>query len=545
MLGPGPTTPTGTVERTLLQRRVANVGLILTAIGGTFVVMRVIAVLAVGRPGYLASTSMVAHYGAVTASAIWWLACRRRILAVRTIHTFELFGLTSVCTLYAVMAAGIPQAFRPEMTIVLAFGVFLLAHAVHVPSTWQWTAVLGAGLAVPLLIGTWTILNPMDPRLVAASAATADSVQRSATSIVAIGMASVVTWWLVIACTACAASSVIYGLRHEVRAARQLGQYTVEGKIGEGAMGIVYRANHAMLRRPTAVKVLLPERVGASGLARFEREVRATARLAHPNTVTIYDYGRTADGLFYYAMELLDGASLAEVVELTGPMPSGRVTHILHQVAGALAEAHEVGIIHRDIKPANIMLTEQGGAADVAKVVDFGLVKTPEGLQGTAKTADNAIIGTPLFLAPEAIAGRGGDGAARDLYALGCVGYYLLTGQAVFSGQTMVEICAAHLGQQPDRPSARLGTPVPVDLEDLLLALLAKQVADRPPSAAVVAQRLESCGCFGSWSQADARGWWRDHGPELRARNRAGTPPGTGDAAALTVDLRERARFRS
>jgi hypothetical protein len=542
MVGLGPTTPTGTVEKTLLQRRVANVGLILTAIGGTFVVMRVIAVLAVGRPAYLASPSMVAHYGAMTVSALWWLACRRRILATRTIHTLELLGLTGVCTLYAVMAAGIPQAFRPEMTILLAFGVFLLAHAVHVPSTWQWTATLGVGLAGPLLIGSWAILNPMDPRLVAASASTPDSVQRSAASIVAIGMASVGTWWFVIVFTASAASAVIYGLRHEVRAARQLGQYTIEGKLGEGAMGVVYRANHAMLRRPTAVKVLLPERVGASGLARFEREVRATARLAHPNTVTIYDYGRTADGLFYYAMELLDGASLAEIIELTGPMPPGRVTHILHQVAGALAEAHEMGIIHRDIKPANVMLTEQGGAADVAKVVDFGLVKTPEGLQDTAKTADNAIIGTPLFLAPEAIAGRSEDGAARDLYALGCVGYHLLTGQPVFSAQTLVEICAAHMGLQPDRPSARLGAPVPTDLEDLVLALLAKQVADRPPSAAAVAQRLESCSCFGSWSQADARRWWREHGPELRARFRVGTAPGTDDAAALTVDLHGRAR---
>jgi hypothetical protein len=287
MVGLGPTTPTGTVEKTLLQRRVANVGLILTAIGGTFVVMRVIAVLAVGRPAYLASPSMVAHYGAMTVSALWWLACRRRILATRTIHTLELLGLTGVCTLYAVMAAGIPQAFRPEMTILLAFGVFLLAHAVHVPSTWQWTATLGVGLAGPLLIGSWAILNPMDPRLVAASASTPDSVQRSAASIVAIGMASVGTWWFVIVFTASAASAVIYGLRHEVRAARQLGQYTIEGKLGEGAMGVVYRANHAMLRRPTAVKVLLPERVGASGSARCGRRHAWRTPTPSPSTTMV------------------------------------------------------------------------------------------------------------------------------------------------------------------------------------------------------------------------------------------------------------------
>ena len=531
---------TASVDRALLQRRVANVGLILTCIGGAFVVMRVIAVLAVGRPQYLGSTSMVAHYGAMAFSATWWLLCRRAALTPVAVHVVELLGLTSVCTLYAVMAAGIPQAFRPEMTILLAFGVFLLAHAVHVPSSWQWTVVLGLGLALPLMIGSWVILNPMDPRIVAASAASTESVQRSATSIIAIGMASVVTWWLVIVGTAAAASAVIYGLRHEVRTARQLGQYTIESKLGEGAMGVVYRANHAMLRRPTAVKVLLPERVGASALARFEREVQATARLVHPNTVTIFDYGRTADGLFYYAMELLDGASLAEIVEQTGPMPPGRAARVLYQVAGALAEAHAQGIIHRDIKPANVMLTEQGGAADVAKVVDFGLVKTQGRDEDPGKTADNAIVGTPQFLAPEVIRGGFDDGPGRDLYALGCVSYYLLTGTNAFAGETMIEVCAAHLDLEPVPPSTRLGRPVPEDLERLTLALLAKQVGDRPASAGDVARRLESCACFGSWSQTDARTWWREHGPRLREHRGAGAPSGTDPAISLTVDLHER-----
>ncbi len=529
------------VDTGLFQRRVANVGLVLSLIGAAFVVMRVVAVLAVGSPERMGQLSMVAHYGGLAASLVMWLLCRTGQRSPKTIYAIELIGLTTVCSLYAVMAVGIPQAFRPEMTLVLAFGMFLLAHAVHVPSTWRWTAILAAALAVPLVIGSWNILHPMDPRLVEASAAAAGSVQRSAASIIGIGMASVVTWWLVIGATAAAASAVIFGLRREIREVTQLGQYAIERKLGEGAMGVVYRATHAMLRRPTAVKILLPEKVGETSLSRFEREVRATASLAHPNTVTIYDYGRTADGQFYYAMELLDGASLAEIVELTGAMPPGRVARILYQVAGALAEAHERGIIHRDIKPANIMLTEQGGFADVAKVVDFGLVKTDDsGPDNPGVTAADAIIGTPMFMAPEVILGTDTDGSSRDLYALGCVGYYLLAGAHVFTGETMVQICAAHLDEPPDPPSKYREEPVPADLEELILSLLAKNADDRPPTASALARKLEDCCCFSCWSQADARKWWREHGPSLRAR-RGGV---AADAASLAVDLNAREASR-
>ena len=535
-----PSTPLDTVDASLLQRRVANLALVLALIGIVFVLMRVVAVLAVGHPEHLTSTSMVAHYGGVVVSLAMWLACRRGRPRTTSVHAIELGGLSAICSLYAVMASHIPQAFRPEMTLLLAFGVFLLAHAVHVPSSWRWTSVLAAALAVPLIIGAWAILTPMDPRLVEASASASGSVQRSAASIIGIGMASVVTWWIVIAATASTASAVIYGLRREVREARQLGQYTLERKLGEGGMAVVYLANHAMLRRPTAVKVFLPEKVGEMGLARFEREVRSTARLAHPNTVTIFDYGRTSDGLFYYAMELLDGASLGDVVRLFGPMPPGRVVHILHQVAGALAEAHELGLIHRDVKPANIMLTQQGGAADVAKVVDFGLVKTIEDASDPNRTAENAIIGTPQFLAPEAILDQEKDSPARDLYALGCVGYYLLTGLHAFEGASLVEVCAAHLTVEPEPPSKRLGTPIPQDLEALIMQLLAKDAESRPPSSSALCHRLEACKCFGSWTQTDAREWWQQHGPKLHDAQIAGSGKDAVDATALAVDPRGR-----
>jgi len=545
MLGQGgmvgalsPTTP-DTQARAFVQHRIASLGLVLTVIGAAFVVMRVVAILAVRSPERLLATSMVVHYLAVLVSAGMWLANRRGERGVPTMYAIELVGLIVTCSLYAVMAAGIPQAFRPEMTILLAFGLFLIAHAIRVPSSPRWTVFLGTALAVPLFVGAWTILTPMDPRIVAASADAPGSVQRTPAGIIAIGLANVVTWWVVIVSAAASVSAVIYGLRREVREALQLGQYTLEEKLGEGGMGVVYRARHAMLRRPTAIKLLRPERFGEEGLARFEREVQATAELAHPNTVTIYDFGRTADGLFYYAMELLEGASLEEIVRLAGPFPPGRVCHVMHQVAGALAEAHDRGLVHRDIKPANVMLTNQGGIRDVAKVVDFGLVKRINAGTDASVTVKNAIVGTPLYLAPEVIRGDDEDGCGQDLYALGCVGYFLLTGEPVFTGETTLHICAQHLDEVPVPPSERLGAPLPEDLEELIGALLAKRVADRPPSAETVRVQVEALSCHGTWTQADAAGWWQTWGEELGKvrRRRAEANEASG---AFAVDLTRR-----
>jgi serine/threonine-protein kinase len=306
---------------------------------------------------------------------------------------------------------------------------------------------------------------------------------------------------------------VIYGLRQEVRESRRLGQYTLEEKIGEGGMGIVYRARHAMLRRPTAIKLLPPEKAGDENILRFEREVQLTAGLSHPNTVAIFDYGRTADGIFYYAMEYLDGINLEQLVKLEGPLPPARVVHILRQVGGSLAEAHEVGLVHRDVKPANIILCERGGMADVAKVVDFGLVKRFHADQTDATTAltrESTIVGTPLYIAPECFSGDGHVDARSDLYALGAVAYMLLTGTPVFSAGTVVEICAHHLHTPPVPPSERLGACVPPDLERLVLRCLAKAPADRPQSARALLQELEGA-AIGGWTGADAANWWVQH----------------------------------
>src|SRR4029453_362947 len=232
----------------------------------------------------------------------------------------------------------------------------------------------------------------------------------------------------------------------------------------------VYRARHAMLRRPTAIKLLPPQRMGHKNLQRFEQEVQLTAMLTHPNTVAIYDYGRTPDGVFYYAMEFLDGINLEDLVRRYGAQPDGRVVTLLRQVCRALAEAHDLGVIHRDIKPGNIILTVRGGEPDVAKVIDFGMVKELDTAGGppTRSGEANVLVGTPQYLSPEAISTPGAIDARADLYALGAVGYFLVTGQPLFEGRTDLELFEHHLHTAPVPPSVRLGRPVDRQVEAVL-----------------------------------------------------------------------------
>lgn len=305
-------------------------------------------------------------------------------------------------------------------------------------------------------------------------------------------------------------------------------------------MGVVYQANHALLRRSTAIKLLSPERTGETNLKRFEQEVRLTARLTHPNTVTVYDYGRTPDGLFYYAMELLDGADLERVIQAGGPMPAGRALKVLAEVAGALEEAHGIGLIHRDIKPSNVILCASGGKPDVAKLVDFGLVKELAGAGEAGLTQPDAILGTPLYLAPEVLTSPAEVNARSDLYALGALGYYLLTAKPVFEGRTLVEVLGHHLHSKPVGLSERLGEPIATDLESLILECLAKSPAERPASARALLDGLVRCQDFGTWSEQAARSWWAAHTGQLSPVK--AEPSGKPRTRTLTIALGEAAR---
>ena len=292
--------------------------------------------------------------------------------------------------------------------------------------------------------------------------------------------------------------------------AKELGQYTLEKKIGEGGMGSVYRARHALLRRDTAVKLLLPDKADEDSILRFEREVQMTCRLAHPNTIQIFDYGHTPDGIFYYAMEYLDGINLRDLIRREGKLPPGRVIHILRQVCASLSEAHDAGLVHRDIKPANVILSDRGGVPDMVKVLDFGLVKSyRENDQSSADATQTlSITGTPQSIAPEAVARPDKVDHRSDLYAVGTLAYYLLSGDHVFGGNSAFEVMQHHVSTRPDPLRERNGEVLDSNLESLVMRCLEKEASRRPQSAREIVQILLSCQACGTWNVEAQERWW-------------------------------------
>jgi serine/threonine-protein kinase len=297
----------------------------------------------------------------------------------------------------------------------------------------------------------------------------------------------------------------------------KLGQYTLGEKIGQGGMGEVYRARHALIDRDVAIKILPHDHDDDEGRSRFEREAQLTSRLESPNTVAVHDYGRTPDGRAYYVMELVEGYDLETLVTKQGPQPAARVVHLLKQVCGALEEAHAVGLVHRDIKPANIAICERAGVKDVVKVLDFGLVE--ELGKPSAASQRGALVGTPAYIAPESILTPDAIDGRIDLYALGAVGYWLLTGTPVFDGNSVVELCSHHIHTAPESPTSRLGHPIPADLEAVVMRCLVKDPAGRYANARAVAEALDACDCADDASSIAAERSYRE--PAARANGRA------------------------
>ncbi|MDF1701942.1 MAG: serine/threonine-protein kinase [Planctomycetota bacterium] len=295
----------------------------------------------------------------------------------------------------------------------------------------------------------------------------------------------------------------------------QVGPYRLEEKIGEGGMGEVYRGRHETLRRASAIKTLRLDMADEEAVSRFEQEVQLTGQLRHPNTVAVYDYGHAADGRFYYAMEYLTGAPLETVVRKTGPLPEGRAIHLLRQLCGSLSEAHGIRLIHRDVKPSNLILCVRGGVYDWLKVVDFGLVKDVANDLDALAHASGHIAGTPLYMAPEALIPKFKHDGRQDIYAIGAVAYFMLTGTHVFDDKDPVAIMKAHIKLEPESPSTRAGRTIEPTLEALILRCLAKKPEDRPPTAGALAHELEACPDAGAWAPAHAQAWWITHEAEL------------------------------
>jgi eukaryotic-like serine/threonine-protein kinase len=307
-------------------------------------------------------------------------------------------------------------------------------------------------------------------------------------------------------------SMVLSGLRAELHVAKKFGQYQLIRKLGEGGMGDVYLAEHSLLKRPCALKLIKPE-AGHDpvAMARFEREVQSAARLAHPNTIEIFDYGLTGDGTFYYVMEYLQGKSLADLVRSHGPLPAGRVIYLMRQVCAGLAEAHGMGLVHRDLKPQNVFVAVRGGESDVSKVLDFGLVKLTSDPAAAHLTSDMTISGTPMFMAPEQTVGDRSLDARADIYALGAVMYHALTGQPPFLGENAFAIMMAH-SRDPVVPPSQLNPSVPADLEQVVLRCLAKKPEDRYPTAKALGQALAACAAASEWGANRAEAWWSAEG---------------------------------
>jgi serine/threonine-protein kinase len=324
------------------------------------------------------------------------------------------------------------------------------------------------------------------------------------------------TYSLVCAGLAVAPSLVITRLVTSVSAARELGSYQLEELLGRGGMGEVWRARHRLLAQPAAIKLILPHRLASSpegaalAVERFRREARVTAALRSQHTVNLLDFGLADDGTFFYAMELLEGLDLSTLVERHGPLPPSRAVHLLRQACLSLAEAHEHGLVHRDVKPANLFVCKRGFEADHLKVLDFGLVSGSLEPTDPRLTTDEGPFGTPTCMAPEQAKGEDVTSQA-DVYALGCVVYFLLAGRHVFTGANAAVTVLAHVSAPPVPLRERVGDAVPEDLERVVLACLAKDPADRPAGVLELRRRLSACACAGAWTEAEATAWWAEH----------------------------------
>src|SRR5687767_7744851 len=483
---------------------------VFSAVAGSlwaFALFMDIAVLpAANGTGALNWRTIPIEIAAIVVSTVLWFVFKRSALSLRAKQNaglaFMLLNAVGIAFLNA-WGSVLPQ---PGEIHISWIAVLILVYSMIAPASPRrmLLASLGAALMDPAAFAVASLAGSPTPPLIVI----------------------IVMTWPSLACAfvAMVPSRVLQRIGRRLREAQELGSYHLLEPLGTGGMGEVWRARHRLLARDAAIKLVRPELLGASTeaeskavLRRFEREAQATAVLSSPHTIQVFDFGATEDGAFYYVMELLTGRDLESLVREFGPLPASRAIYLLRQVAHSLADAHARGLVHRDIKPANIYVCRTGLEYDLAKVLDFGLVKFKE--RGTDAdslvTLDHTTTGTPAFMAPETILGDVAVDRRADVYALGCVAYFLLTGQLVFEGDTAMKVLMQHLHTQPVPPSQRTEMPIPRELDDLVMACLQKDPNRRPQDAGQLFQMAcEARNCDG-WSAAQARSWWEVHLPEL------------------------------
>jgi serine/threonine-protein kinase len=384
--------------------------------------------------------------------------------------------------------------------IVIPWLVLIFTYALYIPNGWRRaTAVIVPMALCPPIVLLIAALTSPEVRDVLQSHSRFEG--GLAETLLVMTLATAISVW---------GAGRMSELRTEAFEAQRLGQYRLKERLGGGGMGDVYLAEHVLLKRPCAVKVIRPEKAGDPQLlARFEREVRSTARLTHWNSVEIFDYGRADDGTFYYVMELLPGMNLDQIVREHGPLPAERVIHFLEQTCDALAEAHALGLVHRDIKPANIFAAQRGGLYDVTKLLDFGLVRSLHQRDEAELhlTQTGSVTGSPQYLSPEQAVGDALDGRT-DIYSLGAVGWFLLTGRPPFVAQNPIKVILAH-AHQPVEPPSQHAEDVPPDLEAVILRCLAKRPGERYQTVQELRRALLACRDAGQWTRESAAAWWQ------------------------------------
>lgn len=491
----------------LLARRLRQLFIILAAIYALFLVRQAVLVM-LGEPDrvqlVLLAVALTVQSAVAVAANVWrafgqkWLAVGEW-LALGTLWGTQglnqLFALLNPSEVVLTLGHGELGQVLTANTWLLPWFAVIAGYPVLVPHSVRRTALI-VGVTALLPIAVTLLASALDPELTFA---------RSWMMHI-----QFVLWGLV------SGSIAVYGaiqaalLRKEAFEAKRYGQYRLVRKLGAGGMGEVHLAEHHLLRRPSVIKLIRPDRkADPKMLKRFEREVKRLATLTHWNTVAVYDYGHTADGTFYFVMEYLPGVNLDELVRKHGPLPPGRAVFLVRQVAAGLREAHRIGLIHRDVKPANVMACERGGLADVAKLLDFGLVRDAaddDSAEEEKLTRDGAVLGTPAFLSPEQAAGKPAD-ARSDVYSLGCTLFFLLAGKPVFDKQGGVAMAAAHIHEPPASPP-----DCPADLAAVLLKCLAKDPAARYQDMKELDAALAACACAADWDFDKAEAWWRSVG---------------------------------